>query len=80
MLVAKGECEWHEFPQRAQAVVNRFRMKVLEHIDGPNERMWITGVDGSRFCISWDIWLPEVSIVAWGDTPDAEVERLIASV
>ena len=72
-----GECEWHQFPPRAQAVVDHFRMRVVQKIDGLHERMWIVAIDKAKFCISWDTWVQEVSIMAWEDTPDAEVERLM---
>ncbi len=77
-LVAIGECDWQEFPGRAQAVVDHFGMEVTEKIDGLDERMWIASAGDSQFCISWDTWFPEVSIMAWEKTPDAEVERLMA--
>jgi hypothetical protein len=77
-LIASGECEWQDFPRRAQAVVDHFGMTVAKKIDGLDERMWIACAGDSQFCISWDIWFPEVSIMAWENTPDAEVERLAA--
>jgi uncharacterized protein DUF3630 len=79
-LIANGECEWQGFPDRAQAVVDHFGMTVLEKVDSQDERMWIARIEDSQFCISWDDWHPEVSIVAWGTTPDAEVERLVSGM
>ena len=32
--------------------------------------MWITRIGKAQFCISWDTWVPEVSIIAWQNTPD----------
>lgn len=64
-LIATGECEWKEFPRRAHEVVKHFGMSITEKLDGVDERMWITQIDGSLFCVSWDIWFPEVSIMAW---------------
>ena len=78
-LIASGECEWEHFPRRAQEVVDHFGMTVRKKIDGCDERLWIACIGASQFCISWDIWSPEVSIMAWEKTPDAEVERLAAS-
>jgi hypothetical protein len=77
-LIASGECEWQVFPRRAQEVVDHFGMTVTKKIDGLDVRMWIACIGDSQFCISWDIWFPEVSIMAWENTPDAEVERLTA--
>lgn len=76
-LVLTGECEWDDFPIHAQRVVEHFGMVVIEKMDGLNERMWITRIGESRFCVSWDIWVPEVSIMAWENTPDSEVDRLM---
>ena len=78
-LIAAGECDWHEFPRRAAAVVDRFGMTVVEKIDGRDERIWITRVGDDRFCVSWDTWLLELTVIAWEDTPDAAVERLLAA-
>ena len=75
-LIAIGECEWHEFPGRAKAVAKHFDMTVSEKVDGLDERVWITRIGDSQFCVSWDIWIPEISIMAWDDTPDKEVVRL----
>ena len=77
-LIARGECEWQEFPKRARAIVASFNMRVIEKIDGLDVRMWITTIGDARFCISWDIWFPEVSVMAWEETSDVEVERLVA--
>ena len=75
-LIASGECEWQHFPRRAQEVVDHFGMTVTEKIDGVDERVWIAHLGGSRFCVSWDVWFPEVSVIAWETTPDVAVERL----
>jgi hypothetical protein len=77
-LIAAGECEWQDFPERAQAIVDRLGMVVTEKIDGLDGRLWIAYLREARFCIAWDIWFPEVSIVAWDDTPEAELQRLAA--
>lgn len=77
-LVAIGECTWDEFPKRAETVVNHFGMDVVNKSDGLDERLWITRIGRSKFCVSWDIWLPEVSIIAWEDTPDTAIEQLAA--
>jgi hypothetical protein len=79
-LIANGKCEWEEFPDRAQAVVDHFGMTVTEKVDGLDERLWIAHIGESQFCISWDFWFPEVSIMAWGNTPDADVERLLSGM
>jgi hypothetical protein len=78
-LIAGAQCEWQEFPGRAQAIVDRLRMTIVTKIDGPDEQMWIASIGNAQFCISWDTWLQEVSIMAWENTPDAEIERLAAN-
>ena len=75
-VIATGPCEWQDFPRRAQAVVDHFAMSVMKKIDSLDERMWIASVGDSQFCISWDIWSPEIAVMSWENTPDAEVERL----
>jgi hypothetical protein len=77
-LVFGTECEAHEFPERAQEVSDHFDMVVDERIDGLDELMWIAHVGGDTFCISWDIWFPEVAFMAWEQTPDSAVLRLRA--
>ena len=52
-------------------------MTVTQKVDGLDQRLWIARRGDSQFCISWDIWFPEVSVMAWKDTSDAEVERLL---
>ena len=79
-LIAAGECDWQEFPQRAQAIVDRLGMVVTDKIDGLDQRIWIVCLGESQFCIGWDTWFPEVSIVAWAHTPEAELQRLAAGV
>ena len=76
-LIAIGECGWQDFPSRAQAVVEHFGMTVTQKVDGLDQLLWIARRGDSQFCISWDIWFPEVSVMAWKDTSDAEVERLL---
>jgi hypothetical protein len=75
-LVACGQSQWQDFPQRAQRVADHFGMIVTKKIDGEDERLWLVRLGELQFCISWDIWFPEVCISAWDITPDAEVERL----
>ena len=75
-LIVGGACESHEFPGRAQEIVDRFHMTVVSRIDGLDERMWITSIGAAQLCISWDTWFQEVSVIAWEHTPVAEVERL----
>lgn len=76
MLVVGTACRRDEFPARAKAIVDHFGMKVLDEIDSLDERLWITSIGDDVFCVSWDVWLPEVSIMAWLETPDAAVEAL----
>ena len=76
-LIIGPECDWDAFPARAQQVVDLFGMTVHENIDGIDVRMWITAVGDATFCVSWDIWLPEVSVMAWRQTPEAAVARLL---
>ena len=77
-LLLHGEHEWQEFPRLAAAIAVHFGMTVVRRIDGPAERMWITRCGPAEFCISWDDWLREVSVIAWGDTPWTAVEELAA--
>jgi len=72
-LIVGEKCDWNEFPGRAQQAVDHFRMKVIEKIDTPCERMWLVSRDDATFCISWDDWCSEVSIMAWEQTPDDAV-------
>jgi hypothetical protein len=53
-------------------------MTVVNKVDGACERLWITRIGAAEFCISWDDWLLEVSVMSWGDTPPAAVEELLA--
>ena len=76
MLLIGEECECEAFPTRAAEVVKRFGMRVTEVIDGFEERLVIARIGDAEFCISWDIWIPEVSVMAWGETPDAALEAL----
>jgi hypothetical protein len=77
-LIVGSECEWQDFPDRATAIVDHFRMTVVEKIADLNELLWIVTLDDAQFCISWDIWIPDVSIMAWEDTPDTKLEQMIA--
>ncbi len=75
-LIIGRECAWDDFPAGAQQIVNEFHMVVREKIDGLDERMWITAIGEATFCISWDTWFPEVSVMAWESTPDTAVREL----
>ena len=68
-----SQCESEEFPTRAQEVVDHFQMVVEERIDGFDERLWIVRKDHNTFCISWDVWLSVVSIMAWESTPESAI-------
>lgn len=70
--VVIGHCESEDFPRRAQAVAEHFGIAVMQKVDGLNERLWIASIGEAQFCISWDIWCTEVSIIAWEHTPDTE--------
>jgi hypothetical protein len=72
------ECESDAFPARAQEIAERFGLVVDEKIDGLDERLWIVRKDNNTFCISWDIWIPEVSIMAWESTPESAIVHLIS--
>lgn len=65
-------------PARAQEIVDRFGLVVDEKIDGLDERLWIARKDGNTFCISWDIWIPEVSIMPRESTPESAIVDLIS--
>ena len=77
-LLLGGEYQWRDFPRCARALSDRFGMTVVEKIDGPDVRMWITRLGAAEFCISWDDWLLEVCVMAWADTPPDAVADLIA--
>lgn len=77
-LVASLDCGWSEFPDVAGAVVARFGMTITEQHDGLDERVWIATRCNHDFCISWDIWMREVSIMCWGETPDDALKSLIS--
>lgn len=77
-LIVTAECEWDDFPRIAQEVVSLFGMTPAKKIDGPNERLWIARLSDAEFCISWDIWRTEVSIMAWGDTAESELLQLVS--
>lgn len=70
------ECEAEAFPARAQEVVERFGLVVEEKIEGLDERLWIARKGGDKFCISWDVWLSTVSVMAWENTPESAIVRL----
>ena len=76
-LILRGECEWQEFPGRARWVVERFGMRVERQVDAFDVRMWIVEVGGFRFCVSWDEWCREVTVMGWEGTPDEAVEGLL---
>jgi hypothetical protein len=75
LIIGPG-CEAHEFAERAQHVADRFQMVVDKKIAGLDELMWIAHIGKDTFCISWDIWFPEVAVMAWENTPDAAVQKL----
>ena len=77
MIVAVGECRWEEFPRLAGEVVRHLGMTVDERIDSPDVRMWITSIGAARFCVSWDHWTNELTIMGWAETPDERVEQLL---
>lgn len=68
-----SQCESEEFAARALEIVDHFRMVVEERIDGFDERLWIVRKDHNTFCISWDVWLSVVSIMAWESTPESAI-------
>lgn len=77
-LLLSGEHQWQDFPSGARAITEHFGMTVAEKIGGLDVRMWITRLGAAEFCISWDHWLLEVSVMAWADTPPEAVAELIA--
>jgi hypothetical protein len=71
------DCEWDEFPTHAQKAVDDFGLTVTERIDSlTGERLWIAVQGDDQFCISWDHWMREVTIMAWQSTPDAALLAL----
>jgi len=70
------ECDAEAFPARAQEVVDRFQLVVEEKVNGLDERLWIARRGGNMFCISWDIWLSTVSVMAWESTPESAIVEL----
>ncbi len=75
-VVVGPECQSDKFPSRAQEVVELFQLVVEKKIAGFDELIWIARKGDDTFCISWDIWFPEVSIMAWESTPDSRLEEL----
>jgi hypothetical protein len=76
LLIIGGGCTWDEFPGRARQIAEQFAMTILESIDGLDVRMCIAKLGEATYCISWDIWFPEPSIMAWRSTPDVAVRQL----
>ena len=76
-LIDAAACHWDDFPARAQAVTDWLRMTVTHKIDGLDERIWTARLGEAQFCISWDTWSDELSIMTWESTPDSEVQRLL---
>jgi hypothetical protein len=77
-LVASVDCDWSEFSSVASAVVDRFGMTITEQYDGLDERVWIATHCTHEFCISWDIWMREVTVMCWGVTPDDALKSFIS--
>jgi len=66
-----------DFEQRAEVIVERFQMTIKEKIEGLDVIIWITSIGSDLFCISWDIWLAEVSVATWKETPGEKLKNLI---
>ncbi|MDQ3329723.1 MAG: hypothetical protein M3552_03580 [Planctomycetota bacterium] len=79
MFIVGTECGWDDFPQRAQAVIDHFGMEVVSKTDGLDERVWITTRGSHEFRVSWDTWVPEVSVMPWGSTSNEAIEKLITA-
>ena len=77
LLIIGTECGWDDFPSRAAEIVRHFHMKVINKTDGLDVRMWITSIGSKKFCVSWDTWCPEVTVMPWEDTPDEALEALL---
>jgi hypothetical protein len=76
-LIVCPQCDWDEFPRYADAVVNQFGMMITRQIDGVDVRMWLVKLNQAEYCISWDDWMYEVSLMCWGDTPDNALDQLL---
>jgi hypothetical protein len=77
-LIVCPDCDWDAFARYAEAVVNQYGMKTTRKIDGFDERMWLVKLDLAEYCISWDFWMRDVSVMCWGDTPDDALNQLLA--
>ncbi len=75
-IVISESVDYDSFEQHALAFVERHDMTILQKIDCADERMWIVEYRGQQLCISWDGWLCELTVMAWGETPDDTVRAL----
>jgi hypothetical protein len=79
-VVIGSECAAHEFAERAQAFADHLGLVIDQKTAGLDELIWLAHRGSDKFCISWDIWFPEVAIMAWEGTPDTAVQKLIEGI
>jgi hypothetical protein len=79
-VVIGSECAAHEFAERAQAIADQLGLVFDQKIAGLDELIWLAHRGSDKFCLSWDIWFPEVAIMAWEETPDTAVQKLIEGI
>jgi hypothetical protein len=79
IVVARG-IDYDSFVSHAQAFVDRFGLSVTRKINGPGERMWLATLGDHELCVSWDDWYYDITVMAWGDTPDEVIRDLFSRV
>lgn len=76
-LIFGSKCESKDFPSRANEFIEHYGMKIEEKISGLDEIIWTVSLGEAKFCISWDIWMRDVSISGVEETTDSDVLALM---
>ena len=79
LLIVGAPCKWEDFQGRAQEIADHLHLTPTQKIHSVDTQMWLAHIHDAQFCISWDIWTSDVSIMAWKDTPDSVLERLLSA-
>ena len=75
-----AECAAAEVPRLAGEIAARLGMTVTQHIKGADVLMWLATLGDQQWCISWDIWVCDLTVMPWGDpptTPDSAIDGLL---
>ena len=80
MLVIGDRCSEAQFARHAAAVAAFFGMKPSDVVQGMDTLLMIVRRDDDPFCLSWDIWMTELTVMAWQSTPDEAIEALISKL